>query len=262
MHGKMVPGGRKMITRIPIIAFAALLLAQTANGQLIDATRALEDGNQLYTSGAYLQALEQYHEALSHGYTSGALLFNMGNAYYRLDERGQAIRHYEKARMLLGDDPRLIHNLNLVSSQVSAPITSRPEPIWQLWWRSTLGNRNPWMLYSAAALLYVAAFGLFTHRMWTQQRNPWLRRARSVSTVAAVALFLAAYGASLDRATDRSAVVISQSTGLSEVADGPVVLVVSEGIKVEILDDDNPQIEVRLPNGVVGFLPSEALGEI
>ncbi len=245
-----------------LVVITATLLVQSTFGQIIDATRALEEGNGMYLQGAYHEALEHYQEALSHGYTSGALLFNMGNAYYRLDERGQAIRFYEKARPLLGDEPRLIHNLGLVQSQVSSPIASRPEPIWQQWWRATLGMRNPWGIFAAAAVLYVIAFGLFAHRMWTRKRNSWLRRARAASLAAALVLFVCAYGASADAATDLSAVVISPSAGLTETPDGPVVLVVAEGVIVEILGRDEPHIEVRLPNGVHGFLSQESLGEI
>ena len=160
-----------------VVALATILVTPGASGQIIDATRAFEEGNQMYSRGTYHEALEQYNKALSHGYTSGALLFNMGNAYYRLDERGQAIRYYEKARLLLGDEPRLIHNLGLVQSQVSTPIASRPQPIWQQWWQIAVGNRNPWRIFVAAALLYAVASGLILHRMWTRKRNSWLRRA-------------------------------------------------------------------------------------
>ena len=70
----------------------ALTALPTSNAvaQLSEAARAFDAGNQHYAEGAYQKALATYERALENGYTGGALYYNMGNAYYRLDELGRS----------------------------------------------------------------------------------------------------------------------------------------------------------------------------
>ena len=71
---------------LPLVAFA----------QIENAVGAFDTGNVHYRDGNYADAITAYQEAIEGGYASGALFYNLGNAYFRNDELGQAIRFYEK----------------------------------------------------------------------------------------------------------------------------------------------------------------------
>lgn len=247
------------MTSAPLLA---VLCAFPVSGQIADATRLFEEGNRLYAEGAYMEALARYQEAQTFGFTSGALLLNAGNAYYRLDERGQALRYYEKAYRLLGEEPHLMHNLQLVRSQVASPYAALPVPVWEEWWQRAAGSRSPWMFFAAGAVLYLVASLLFAQRAWTQRRSPWHRRARTAALGLAILLMATAFGASLGTTSGAAAIVIGRTAELREDPSGPAILDVTEGVKVDVLTWEEDVAEVRLPNGVRGYMPREVLGEI
>ncbi len=249
-------------TGFTTLSLVALLCSLPVSGQIADATRLFEEGNQLYIQGAYLEAVARYEEAQTYGYTSGALLLNAGNAYYRLDQPGQALRYYEKAYRLLGEEPHLMHNLQFVRAQVASPFAALPVPVWQQWWQAAVGARSPWLYFAAGAVFYLASCLLFAHRAWTQRRSPWHRRARTATLGLAIVLLVMAYGGSLGTTSGAAAVVIEPTAELREDPNGPVILDVAEGVKVDILGLHDDVAEVRLPNGARGYVSREVLGEI
>lgn len=60
--------------------------------------------NQFYEQGDYNKAIEQYSQLLNQNIASNAIHFNLGNAYFRGNQLGQAIFHFRKAFYL---SPRL-----------------------------------------------------------------------------------------------------------------------------------------------------------
>ena len=93
------------------LLLGSLVLQGGAAAQPDRLDRSFERATAAYRQGQYARAVERYRGILDSGYASGALYYNLGNAYVRLDRLGPAIRYYEKARRLWPDDPRLRHNL-------------------------------------------------------------------------------------------------------------------------------------------------------
>ncbi len=242
----------------------ALTTAPDARAQVSEAARAFDAGNQHYADGAYQEALAAYQQALDKGYDGGALYYNMGNAYYRLDELGQAIRHYEKARRFIPDDAQLLHNLEIARSQINAPFSSLPTPFWVTWWKRYVVRAGAMPFFIAGLLFYAAAALLLGHRIWTGTRNPWHRRALSVSLVLGLLLLSTAFGASLDRSLDRQAVVIADQTALRNAPQKEAFsnLDIHEGILLDVLGQQDGWLEVRLPNGVTGWIQADTAADI
>ena len=91
-----------------------LLLGATysARAQDVDAVRLFDEGTAALMDGQFQDALRSFTAAEQSGWASGALFYNTGLAYYRLDELGQAIRYLEKARLLNPEDPRIENIFN------------------------------------------------------------------------------------------------------------------------------------------------------
>lgn len=241
-----------------------MCLVASAHAQAPEAVRLLDEGNRLYAEGAFGEALEAYEAALGQGIVSGALFHNMGNAYYRLDKFGQALRHYEKAHRILGDDPQLLHNLQTVGARIGTPFSALPGPFWEAPWKKYAVRQGPMLFFGLGGLLYVIAAILFGHRIWTGIRAAWHRRALAVSSGLGVLLIVVAFGVSLDAAGDYRAVVIAREAPLmgSPGAEAEAEVTVPEGVIVDVLSTQGDWAEVRLPNGVTGFLPRPAVGKI
>lgn len=240
-----------------------LLLPLTAAAQPEAAGRALAAGNQRYEQGDYRGALDAYHQALEAGYTSGALYLNMGNAYYRLDELGQAVRFYERARRYRPDDPALHHNLEIVRERLADRFTPVPEPSWLRAWHR-VAAWGPGVFFWPGLVLYALFTALLAHRIWTRTRNAWHRRALTASLLLGLVLLALAFSVSLTPAVEHQAVVIADETALrDQPLDGAQTdLFVHEGTLLDVIGGQRTWLQVRLPNGVTGWVEAGATAEV
>lgn len=69
------------------------------------------EATKAYNEGDYELAIENYEHILESGQHSANLYFNMGNAYYKLNEIAPSIYYYEKALLLDPNDKLIRDNL-------------------------------------------------------------------------------------------------------------------------------------------------------
>lgn len=96
-----------------IISLALLLFAVCAWASGIDY---IEQGNKAYESKQYKKATQMYEQALREG-ESSQLRYNLGNAYYRLNDRANAILNYERALKLDPGNSDARYNLKFVNEK-------------------------------------------------------------------------------------------------------------------------------------------------
>ena len=58
------------------------------------------EGNTAYNEAKYNQAAELYEQIIKNGQHSAELYYNLGNAYYRLNQVAESIYFFEKAKQL------------------------------------------------------------------------------------------------------------------------------------------------------------------
>ena len=74
--------------------------------------------NQAYKEGRFQDAAEGYLRLIEGGHENGHLDYNLGNAYFRLNDLGRAILFYERARRFIPRDADLNFNLRYARDQV------------------------------------------------------------------------------------------------------------------------------------------------
>ncbi len=89
-----------------------------------DLTQTFFQANQSYEQGDYPKAIEQYTQIVNQGVKSGEIHFNLGNAYLRSNQLGQAIFHFRKALLWEPRDPDIQYNLAFAREKVSDKIES------------------------------------------------------------------------------------------------------------------------------------------
>ncbi len=254
------------ISKAAIPGMLALLLwtcAGPAQAQgAPEAVRYFDEGNQRFREGAYREALTSYQNALDAGYASGALYYNMGNAWYRLDEIGQAVRFYEKARLHMPENKALAHNLALARNQTVDRFSQLPAPFWRPAWNRLVRMLSPTGLFLIGLLGYGLVAGALALRI-RRARSPWLRRMTLAGGVLAVLFVTSGFVASWEEAHAMRAVMLADATNLTDRPDGlSMELTAHEGAVVEIVKIRADWSEIRLPNGVQGWVPTAAYGEI
>ncbi|MDB9954390.1 tetratricopeptide repeat protein, partial [Flavobacteriaceae bacterium] len=90
-------------------------------------TESFKQANDLYNSGYYKEAINQYTSILESNQHSAELYFNLANCHYKLNEIGPSIFYYEKALQLAPDDTDILNNLGYAQKMTIDAIQEVPE---------------------------------------------------------------------------------------------------------------------------------------
>jgi len=229
--------------------------------QIDTAARLLDEGNRSFREGDFEHARLAYENALEHGFESGTVYFNLGNAYFRMDRLGKAMLNYQRAARLLPGDPELEHNIDLVRARSRDELSILPRPIWARWWGSFVDSVGLAALYWVGIIAWLAGMGLLGWRLYTGNGTAGSRRVVTVLLIVGVLAGGGSVATSMARSDHESAVVTSER---ADVLEGPsngsrTVIVVHEALVVEVLGEIGQWAHVRLPNGVTGYVERETI---
>lgn len=244
-----------------MIIICLFLLTFTVNAQLAELENTVEKANQSYSSAEYAVAVTQYESVIQSGYESAGLYFNLGNAYFKLNNIPAAVLFYEKACKLDPTDDNIRFNLALANSRIIDKMEPLPEFFLRTWWKSArdLFSSDRWaMLGVAGFILALGSIVLFiiSRSVSTRKIAFWcgiiLLALMSVS-------FLFSISGYREYSSKTSAIIFTPTvTVKSSPADASIDLfVIHEGTKVQITDLVEGWSEVRLANGNVGWLKTE-----
>jgi tetratricopeptide (TPR) repeat protein len=237
-----------------LLAFPSPTKAQPSEAQ-----HHFEAGNGHYVQGDYQAAVGAYRAALGTGYASGALYYNLGNAYFRSDSLGPAILYYEKARRLLPNDAKLLHSLDVARSAANAP----PPPV-SRGWSSFVASVNPGISFLLGLLVYGGSVGWLVYRYWHGAVST-VRRLDGAPMIAGLALIGLALVASYAQTLDHRAVVIAQKAPLytrpmEDQAARDTTL--SAGAVLRLQRRQPNWSEVELSSGRAGWMRTDALADV
>ena len=84
------------------------------NNQSLDSI--FDSSNDLYTNGNYQMAVEGYQSILNSGFESAELYYNLGNAFYKLNNIPESNFFYEKAKSISPSDEDILINLSFAQN--------------------------------------------------------------------------------------------------------------------------------------------------
>lgn len=226
----------------------------------------MQTANKAYEQGDFAQAAALYDSLLSEGYELAELHYNLGNAYFRQDQLGKAILHYERALILAPGDADALHNLAFAKQHTLDDFEEVPGFFLRVWWHRLcdLTTSSAWAIL--AIVLWVGGFGGLA--VWQLSR---VRRIRKTGFIAGIVLLvlsvlplsLALSRAAYERHSGR-AVILDATASLRSAPDeaGTQLLLLHEGTEIDLLEKLGDWKKVRLPNGEEGWLPVTCLEEI
>lgn len=247
-----------MMSRLTIFLFlfTALLFAQQPSALL-------EEANGLYREKNYELALEKYQQVSALGYESAELYFNTGNAWYRLGQLGRAMLHYQRALKLAPGDEDILHNIEIIQQQALDRVDQVPPIFIYQWWDAlaSIFTVNGWTIvaYSFFLLFLTALTVMLLSRYMGIKRIAFF-----ISAVFLLLLFLAAslFYTKYDKDIQQQHAVILASEAAvkySPDVEARDAFVVHEALTVKIEDSVEDWYEIRLSDGNVGWIKSEAL---
>jgi len=223
---------------------------------LADPESQFEEGLVQYRSDNWEQAVTIWENLLDQGYESGPLQYNLGNAYFRLNELSKSILAYERAAKLMPRDKDVQSNLDLVRLSVVDRIETPVRlSLWN-WidnFRDSLTLRELAKLMQFTGLLLVALFAVrwFTSLKLRTALRPLLF---VVGIVYIISLSWYGWRETVDR--NQYAIVMTEKV---DVFSGPdesskQLFSLHEGTRIMAREDLTDWMRIRLADGREGWL--------
>jgi tetratricopeptide (TPR) repeat protein len=250
-----------------IIILLALVFAASALSSMLYAASAQEEfarANHFYAEGKYQEAANLYEGILAGGTKSGELYYDLGNAYFKLAQKGKAILNYERALRLMPLDEDLFANLNFVKSLLE---TAQPQDV-QTWHERLFSKMRdllpPAGWFIALMIFYIVGFtALSTVLFW-----PGFRPVGKILAVVLFVFFLLSllfWRSSADILKyGRPAVITVPKAEVkySPSFSGGAAFEVTEGLRVKVLRREGEWTQIRLTRSQNGWIESNAVEEI
>jgi tetratricopeptide (TPR) repeat protein len=249
-----------------LIILGLFLLAAKVPAQSNEQQSIYELANQAYSSAEYGEAITQYEAILGSGYESSGLYFNLGNAYFKMNNIPAAILFYEKARKLDPTDENIKFNLELANSRIIDKIEPLPELFLKTWWKSArdLLSSDRWARFGIAGFILV----LISFTLFIISRSVSIRKITFWSGVLLVSLTMLSLLFSLssyrEYSSQSSAIIFTPTVTVKSSPNEASVdlFVIHEGTKIFISDRVEGWSEIQLVNGNVGWVKTESFRPI
>ena len=217
--------------------------------------------NSHYKNGQFEQAAQDYQRLIDTGHATGAVYYNLGNAWYKAGKIGLARLNYERAKRFLGDDEALAHNLQMVRLRLVDQIQSPPVFFLTRWWNGLVHalRLSTWINLTLGlflALLLAAGYYLSRRRRGMENGRGLFMLLLLVWLFAGIITVDAYY----QFETEQSGIILSAMVSVysGPGADATELFVIHEGTRVEIERNSGDWYEIRLADGKRGWLKKSA----
>ncbi len=224
----------------------------------VEETASVEEANHLYAEKKYIEAAAMYEEILDTQGSSPELYYNLGNAYFRLNELGKSILNYERALRLSPGFADAKFNLEFANQQVVDNIVLSDSFFLKRWVSAIIKfyTTNTWFII--AAVFFILA--LPSLLIFIFGRNKLMRK--SFFYIGFVFILISALSVlfakiQMDHLLDHDegiiitgAVVVKGSPDQS----GTELFQLHEGTKVAVESELGEWYEIKLANGSIGWI--------
>ena len=244
---------------IALTLFSGLSLAQNIDEQM-------QQAGAFYRNGEFDRAIKIYEDLRSDGFEGTTLYFNLANSYYRIGKLGYAILNYERALKISPSDEDVMHNLAFANLSTVDRIQPLPTFFLFEWWESLLASLtvNGWtyisfFFYILLMLLIVIYF--FAKTIFQQKIILFTGLGMLGIFLITVSLLIVKINR---EQTHINAVVIEQSITVKTSPDpkSTDAFVIHEGLKVNLEDNLDEWVKIRLADGKVGWVENRAIERI
>lgn len=222
-----------------------------------------DQGKAHYNEANYEAAITSWESILDSGEHSAALYFNLGNAYYRIEQIAPSIYFYEKALQLAPGDSEIKNNLAFAQNQTIDIIEPFPKNLVSTWIDKTtqLLSFDAWakttIIFSIGFVLLFLAYYFSVAAM----KKRFFFMGSFLSLFFSLVCLFFAYANYAKVTNNKTAILFTSS---SQVKSEPLEraelsFVIHEGTKVNIISEEGDWVRVQLADGKDGWLPKEDL---
>ena len=229
-------------------------------------TDKFSEGVAFFTSGRYSEALELWTEIYKTGYRSANLSYNIGNAYFKLNDIPEAILFYERAYLLKPADEDISYNLQIARTLNVDRFQEIPELFFVRWYNflALLISTNNWAKISIGSFilcLILLSLYIYSSRYRQKVVGFWFAVFFFIITISSLAF--TARNRSIVFNSNKAIILSPVVSGKSSPDNsGTDLFVLHEGTKVTIEDEVGEWLEIRLSDGNKGWVHVNSLNII
>ena len=246
-----------------ILFFGATFLIQNLAFAQASMESVFKQGNSAYNKAEYQKAISLYEQTLKMGQFSAEVYYNLGNAYYKLNNIAESIYYFEKAKQLDPNDEDIIINSNFAKNMTIDAIEKLPESQIVTFQKKIYGIFN----FSYWSYLTVILFWIFSGLFLVYV---FIKSASLKQTFFFIALgiliffmisFLITYSIEEKEKNTNFAILFSNQKDIWSEPNQQAELLFSlhEGTKVEVLDILENWKKIRIANGSEGWIENASL---
>ena len=220
--------------------------------------------NRDYADGLYQQAAMQYEKLLAQGTVSGNLYYNLGNAYFKLGEKGKALLNYERAKKLIGHDEDLFATIAFVNSLLSV---QQPKENY-VWYEKVFVKVRDFCSVEAwffiALILFLSAIIIWSISLFQIRLRKSFNKYAIILGIFWLGAIFFFFHRQYAQQHQAWGVVIAEKTEVrySPSYSGAVAFDLTEGMKAQVLRRDGEWTQVRLTKTTSGWMETSAIEEI
>lgn len=234
--------------------------------------------NSAYEKGDYQQAVKDYESLIKSGYETPELFYNLGSAYYQLQEYGRAYAFFSKAQTQNPRDSDIQHNLELAKNRLASSTERVPQQNF-VGFLNQIVSFQSYLSDSERNLIFIVLFTLLSFFLFLnglqihKGQSPKFKISTNLLLILffcwSFTMFASRPGINGSRVFSlnsqarkiKPAIIIDNQTKIYSGAgkEFQVVSVLDSGTELEALDTKDNWIKIALPAGRVGWVSSNSI---
>ena len=217
-----------------------------------------DEGNALYNQGNYAEAIEKYTSIINNGSESAELYYNLGNAYYKINDIANSIFYFEKSLLLDPNNNETINNLSFSQNMTidrieTVPVNQVSKFISKF---TNLFDYNTWFLISILfEFLSLIVFSLYLFNKNSNTKKRYFSIGSIFLFCFIIFLILGVNLKSEYKKNNPAILFDSRISFKSEPNErSEELFILNEGTKVNVLEKINEWSLIELSNGSKGWI--------
>ena len=221
-----------------------------------------DQSNAFYTDGKYQMAIDGYKDILNSGFESAELYYNLGNAFYKLNNIPESNFFYEKARSISPTDEDILINLSYTQNLRIDKIEKLPITQTQNLKINILNllSEKGW----SVLLIILAWIACVSFVLYLSVNNSGNKRIFFTQFIILMIGFIVVFTINYEKKNlnnekfaiiyDKEIEVWSEPNKISELK-----FLLHEGTKVKQVDTIQDWVNIQLENGTLGWIQSSSI---
>ena len=242
------------------ILSTTVFVAQTSNEDLF------KKANLNYKEGKYQNAIDTYLKITAKDSVSSALYYNLGNAYYKLNNVANTIYYFEKALILDPLNEDAANNLEFAKRMTIDSIEELPKTFLQKIETNYIQklSYNQWATLSIVLSFLAAILFLFFYFSSISSKKRVFFLTSILSFFLLFTSVFITYNQHQKHINTKKAIIFAAKISVNNAPtnNSDEIFILHEGTKVNILDTVDNWKKIKLADGKIGWVTSESLKEL